>query len=212
MHAWTTEEELATVGRDRTPAGQTWEFIGTNYLLLGLIIEHVTGRPVAEVLRSGVLDGEGYERLIYQPDERPTEPMAMPSGVPADTFDEAGGYLPSLARVTAEAAEANMASDAMSLARWFRALCAGQVVSPTTLDEMTDFEKWPEFALGIWDRRYDYGDGSGALGLTGEDDEGYTTAAMCFQDPGMVVVVLANAAGHDVGTTVGRLMDAASSS
>jgi hypothetical protein len=157
------------------------------------------------------LDGEGYARLIYQPDERPTEPMAMPSGVPADTFDEVGGSLPSLARVTAEAAEANMASDAVSLARWFRALCAGQIVSPASLDEMTDFEKWPEFALGIWDRRYDYGDGSGALGLTGEDDEGYTTAAMCFQDPGMVAVVLANAAGHDVGTTVGRLVDAASS-
>jgi hypothetical protein len=76
---------------------------------------------------------------------------------------------------------------------------------------MTDFEKRPEFGLGIWDRRYQYGDGSGALGLTGEDDEGYTTAALCFQDPGIVVVVLANAAGHDVDTTAGNLVDAASS-
>ena len=59
LHAWTIEEELSTVGRKRTPAGQTWEFIGTNYLLLGLIIEHVTGRPVAEVLRSGVLTAKG---------------------------------------------------------------------------------------------------------------------------------------------------------
>ena len=77
---------LATVGPERGPVGQTWEYIGTNYLLLGLIIEHVTGRPLAEVLRSGVLDGDGYERLIYQPDERPTDPMAMPFGDPADTL------------------------------------------------------------------------------------------------------------------------------
>jgi D-alanyl-D-alanine carboxypeptidase len=210
LHAWTIEEELATVGRKRTPAGQSWEFVGTNYLLLGLIIEQVTGRSVAEVLRSGVLEGNGYERLIFQPDERPTEPMAMPLGASADTFDEDGGSLPSLARVTAERAEANMASDSPSLARWFRALCAGQVVSPVSLDEMTDFEKRPEFGLGIWDRRYEYGYDSGALGLAGVVDEGYRTAALCLQDPGIVVVVLTNANEHDVDTTAGNLWRAAS--
>ena len=210
LHAWTIEEELATVGPERTPAGESWQFVGTNYLLLALIIEHVTGRSVAEVLRSGVLSADGDERLIFQPDERPTEPMAMPSGAAADTFDEVGGSLPSLARVTAENAEANMASDAPSLARWFGALCAGQIVSPASLDEMTDFEKRPEFGLGIWDRRYEYGSDSGALGLAGVADEGYRTAALCFQDPGIVVVVLANAAEHDVDTTAGDLWRAAS--
>ena len=83
LHVWTLEEKLATVAPERSPVGQAWEYIGTNYLLLGLIVEHVTGRPLAEVLRNGVLDGEGYERLIYQPDERPTDPMAMPLGASA---------------------------------------------------------------------------------------------------------------------------------
>jgi D-alanyl-D-alanine carboxypeptidase len=208
LHAWTPEEELATVGPERGPAGQEWDFVGTNYLLLGVIVEHVTGRPLAEVLRSGVLDGDGYERLIFQPDEPPTEPMAMPLGAPAHTFDENGGSLPSIARVTAERAEANMASDAPSLARWFRALCSGQVVSPASLDEMTDFDKRP-FGLGMWDRRSEYGWGSGALGLTGEVEKGYRTAALCFQDPGIVVVVLANADEYDVDATAGDLVRAA---
>ena len=66
-------------------------------MLLGLLVEHGTGRPPAEVLRSGVLDGDGYQRLIYQPDERPTDPMALPSDASADTFDQGGGFLPSLA-------------------------------------------------------------------------------------------------------------------
>jgi D-alanyl-D-alanine carboxypeptidase len=210
LHAWTIEEELATVGAKRGPVGGNWEFVGTNYLLLGLIVEHVTGRSVAEVLRRGVLDGDGYERLIYQPDEPPTKPMAMPSGAPANTLRVNGGSLPSIARVTAENAEANMASDAPSLARWWRALCAGQVVSPASLNEMTDFEKRPEFGLGIWDRRSEYGWDSGALGLTGLVEKGYRTAALCFQDPGIVVVVLANADDHDVDATVGSLVDAAS--
>ena len=80
LHAWTPEEVLATVGPARRPAGRRWEFSATNGFLLGLIIEHVTGRPLGEVLRRGVLDGDGFERLIFQPDERPTKPIAMPSG------------------------------------------------------------------------------------------------------------------------------------
>ena len=209
LHVWTLEEKLATVAPERGPVGQAWEYIGTNYLLLGLIIEQVTGRPLAEVLRSGVLDGDGYERLIYQPDERPTDPMAMPFGASADTFDEDGGYLPSIANATMFTSEGAMASDSPSLARWFRALCAGQVVSPASLDEMTDFDKRPEYGLGIIDRRGEYGWDSGALGHTGLAREGYTTAALCFQNPGIVVVVLANAE-HDVDTIAGDLWQAAS--
>jgi D-alanyl-D-alanine carboxypeptidase len=208
LHAWTTDEVLATVAPERAPVGQTFEYRGTNYVLLGLIVEHVTGRPLAEVLRGGVLDGDGYERLIYQPDERPTEPMAMPYGASADTFDDVGGYLPTLAAATAVNAEGAMASDSLSLARWFRKLCAGQVVSAASLDEMTDFSRRPEYGLGIIDRRGEYGRDSGALGHTGALF-GFTTVALCFPNQGIVVVVLANAE-HDVDTLAGNLVQAAS--
>ena len=105
--------------------------------------------------------------------------------------------------------EGAMASDAPSLARWFRALCAGQVVSPASVDEMTDLHERPEYGLGIWDRRSEYGSDSGAFGHTGLA-EGYRTAALCFQNPGMVVVALANSEEHDVDTTAGNLLRAAS--
>ena len=210
LQTWTTGEVLGSVGTERGPVGQNWEYVGTNYLLLGLIIEQVTGRPIAEVLRSGVLEGDGYERLIYQPDERPTNPMAMPSGGPANRFDDYGGYLPSLAAVTVGATEDAMASDAPSLARWFKALCAGQVVTPASLEEMTDFDERPEYGLGVMDRRFEYGGDSGAFGHVGSAFLGYTTVGLCFQDPGIVVVVLTNAHEHDVDTVAGDLWRAAS--
>lgn len=206
LHVWTTDEKLATVAADRGPVGQDWEYIGTNYLLLGLIIEQVTGRSVAEVLRSGVLAGNGYQRLIYQPDERPTEPMAMAVEPIAtvDAFRNGGGYLPSLAVATMFGSEGGMASESTTLARWFRNLCAGQVVSPRLLDEMADFVERPGYGLGVIDRSAEYWPGSGALGHKG----GNITVALCFQDPVGVVVVLANAE-HDVDTLAGDLVRAA---
>ena len=206
MHVWTVEEKLATVPAERGSVGQDWEYTDTNYLLLGLIIEQVTGRPVAEVLRSGVLTGDGYKRLIYQPDERPTHPMAMTVelGASADTFAEGGGYLPSVAMVTMFSSAGGMASDSMSVARWFTSLCAGQVVSLASVDEMTDFDERPGYGLGIIDRSGEYWPGSGALGHKGST----TTVALCFQSPVSVVVVLANAE-HDVDTLAGRLVQAA---
>lgn len=206
LHAWTVGEKLATVAPDRGEVGQDWAYIGTNYLLLGLIVEEVAGRSVAAVLRDGVLAGEGYERLIYQPDERPSDPMALPNAAPEDAFDDGGGYLPSINNATMFTSEGAMASDALSLARWFGALCAGRVVSPASLDDMTDFIRRPEYGLGIWDRRPEYGAASAALGHTGLAREGYRSAALCFQEPASAVVVLANSAEeHDVDSTAGRL-------
>ena len=208
LHVWTPEEVLATVAPERGPVGQEWEYRGVNYMLLGLIIEQVTGQPVAEVLRNGVLAGGGYERLISQPDERPTAPMAMPFGATANSFDAVGGYLPSLAGVTAVEFEGGMASDSMSLARWWSGLCSGQVVSRESLDDMTDFVERPDYGLGIIDRSGEYGSDSGALGHTGNFN-GFTTVALCFPNDGIVVTVLANAE-HDVDTAAGNLVQAAS--
>jgi D-alanyl-D-alanine carboxypeptidase len=146
---WTPVELLEQVSADRTPAGDRFEYTSTNFLLLGLVIEHVSGRPIVEVLRDGVLRIEGVERLIYQPDEVPTEPMAMPFGESAHVLEVGGGFLPSLGIVTEVRTAAAMASDAPSLARWWRAFCAGEIVSQASLTEMTIMHEG--YGLGLYE-------------------------------------------------------------
>ena len=90
------------------------EYGNINYLLLGMVIEEVTGRPVAKVLRDGVLGIDGVERLIYQPDEVPTQPIAIEKGQSTEVLESMGGFLPSLA-LTSDGAAAAMASDSF---RW----------------------------------------------------------------------------------------------
>ena len=187
QHRWTAREVLALVARDRVRAGTTYEDSSTNYMLLGLIIEEARRRPLATVLRGGALGGDGLERIVYQPDEAPSEPMAMPAAESTAALEDGGGYLPSLAGVTAAGPAGAIAADSASLARWWRALCAGEVVSPASLAEMTTFRDG--YGLGLSDDTETFR--ASAVGHGGVQ-AGYAAYAGCLPDDGSVVVVLAN--------------------
>jgi D-alanyl-D-alanine carboxypeptidase len=188
-HAWTMDEMLALVPRRRTSAGKEFDYSSTNYLLLGLILEHAYSRPLAQILHDGVLDGPGLTRLVYQPAERPTPPMATPGGAAALPPGRGGGYLPSLAGATAAGPAGAMASDSVTLARWWGRLCAGQIVSKMSFETMIDFERTPDYALGIADRSSQAA--PAAVGNKGEH-VGFVALAECRPDIGAVVVVLIN--------------------
>lgn len=184
------------------------------YLLLGLLIEHLRGRPVAEVLRAGALAVDGVDRLVFQPDEKPTEPMAMPNGQSAAVLELIGGYLPSLAAAPAFPEAGGIASDSPSLARWWRALCAGGIVSQATLTEMSAFD--PDvpvfdggYGLGLWNPAY------GDVNAVGHGGElfGYMSWAACLPEEGAVIVVLSNRRVNSITEkllfgTLGPLVDA----
>jgi CubicO group peptidase (beta-lactamase class C family) len=85
-------------------------YASTNYVLLGAIIEHVTGRPLAEALRADVLDDPGLDGLVY----------TVEDALAGDGF----GVL----------------ATPGSLARWGYELYGGSVLSDASLGEMTDFQ------------------------------------------------------------------------
>jgi D-alanyl-D-alanine carboxypeptidase len=192
QRAWTPSEILALLPPDRTPPGSHFLYAETNYLVLQLAIEHVRGRPLVDVLRDGgSLSVDGIDRLIYQPEERPSEPIAMPYGVAQDELSTRGGYLPSLASVSGNHASGAIASDSVSLAWWWRALCAGEIVSQSSLTEMSTFQPADNiggYGLGMYNPAVGYGP---AFGHTGELP-GYFSWAACLPNEGAVIVVLTN--------------------
>jgi D-alanyl-D-alanine carboxypeptidase len=91
------------------PGGEP-DYASTNYVLLGTIIERVTGRPLAEVLRSDVLGNPALDGFVYT-----VEDALASDGWGVQTTPG-------------------------SLARWGYELYGGFVLSDASLREMTDFQ------------------------------------------------------------------------
>lgn len=202
---WTLSEVLALIGEARHPVGSSFEYADTNYNVLGVVIEHVRKRPLIDVLRDGILRVEGTERLIYQPDEAPTEPMAMPLGESRDALKKGAGFLPSLSDASSAGPAGAMASDSLSLARWWRAFCAGELVSEASLTEMTKFVGGSDgYGLGLFNPADPWGFGVGHTG----GNFGYSSWAGCMPDDKAVVVILSNFSIDDLGGSARPLVRA----
>lgn len=189
LRRWTPAELLDLVPSQRTRPGKRFEYASTNYLLLQLMVEHVRGRPMAEVLRADVLSGPGLERMVFQPDEAPRGPVATSNAGRPGLFAEGGGYLPSLAGASAARGAGGIASDSVTLARWWAQFCGGEIVKPATLREMAaDPDPDEGYALGLVENT-DPGmpPSIGHFGL----HVGFSTWASCYAD-GIVVVALSN--------------------
>jgi D-alanyl-D-alanine carboxypeptidase len=137
------------------PAGQGYNYADTNYILVGLIIEKVTGRSLYELIDEKILKPYKLERTI------PSNSSTLP--------EVANGYLedgPVIVngrfRINPqwEWAGGGFASTAEDLARWGHLLYDGEVLAPASLDEMiksTSTGEGAGYGLGVMISRSNFG-------------------------------------------------------
>ena len=107
-----------------------WDYASTNYVILGMIIEQVTGRMLADEMRQRIFDPLGLEHTFFPPQE----PIRI---------DLAHGYSNRVdqtqAPMTFVFATANIVSTASDVRRFAQALFEGQLLEPATFALMTSF-------------------------------------------------------------------------
>ena len=140
------------------PRTRDAEYSNAGFEIAGLILRRAAREPVAAVMRREVFRTPGGDGLAMQPAERPRTPHAhsywYPDGLttePADVSDD-GPLLPSRTWAGRASAAGGLAGDVPSLARWAHGLLGGNVLSPASLREMTDFHSFPElegYGLGL---------------------------------------------------------------
>jgi D-alanyl-D-alanine carboxypeptidase len=202
MRNWSVREVLATVPAGRSKPGDRFVYEDANYMLLGMVVAQATGQTTTAALRSGVLADPRFAALVYQPEEKPRGPLALPhvdGRLRPDILARGGGFLPS----KAEASEANgsgcMASDAGSLALWGYQLFGGAIVSPQAIQAMTNFvggDLGP-YGMGVFDQtRLANGYFAPTVGNGGDDDGGYSSVLSVLPGQGIAIAVLTNEAGN----------------
>jgi len=142
------------------PPGEQYHYSDTAYVILGLVIEHLTGQSLHAQLRTRIFDPLGLDHtyLAYASDPDSTK----------WEFDVADFYLGPLAAVTAginmsfDWAGGGEVSTARDLNQFLYGLLSGQLFQQAgTLDEMTNWHALPGiteptlgFGLGIYCNRY----------------------------------------------------------
>jgi D-alanyl-D-alanine carboxypeptidase len=129
-HAWSRAEILKTIGGPWFMPGKGWAYSNTNYLLLGMLIERVTGSRLHDVLAARFTAPLGLTstRLIG-PGEAADDGLLDPSW--ASAFWGSGAT----------------ESTVDDLVRWGEALYGGALLKPETLRRMTAFNK-DDYGLG----------------------------------------------------------------
>ena len=158
--AWNPRELVGYAARFR-PAFQpgapnAFDYSSTNYVILGMLVEQVTGRPLAQEMRQRIFEPLALRATFFAPDEPVTGHQAH--------GHMAGRDLPHVG-LSFAFATANMVSTVDDVQRFMRALYGGELLRAETLQAMYTFVngkgqyKMPalEYGLGLMRNRLPVG-------------------------------------------------------
>ena len=220
---WTPRDMLGLIeSRPRLSApGEGWFYSGSNYVVLGLLVEETTGATLSEELRRRILDPLGLADTELP--GLPSTPAGLTRGyLPADN-----PVLPGPGPDPVDVSEVEpfgwggggMVSSARDIARFLPALLGGELLAPRMYAEMfsTVLSDWDEsdgYGLGIeevtslWGiEQSTCGSAWGHFGFS----LGYTTIALGSRNGDRHVVVMFNThpLSEETWPVLGRLTWAA---
>jgi CubicO group peptidase (beta-lactamase class C family) len=149
---WKPLDTLAYAKGQPSAPGTHVTYSSPNYLLLAVLIEKLTGGPLAAAYHADLIRPAGLDRIAVQDSDRPTPPLAVPPKRlhigPAD------GYLPCRSVASATAGTmGGIAADAPTVARWGYQLYGARAVPSQTAQMMitapTPEEIFPQIQYGL---------------------------------------------------------------
>ncbi|MFE2879564.1 serine hydrolase domain-containing protein [Streptomyces roseus] len=114
------------------PPGARFDYSNTNLILLGLVVEKVTGRPLHEVIAQDVLAPAGLRHTVFPTSAAMPDPYAhgYTDQTASGRIEDSTHWNPSWAW-----AAGAMISDLQDLRSWARTLATGRLLTPATQAE-----------------------------------------------------------------------------
>ncbi|WP_438027449.1 serine hydrolase domain-containing protein [Sorangium sp. So ce233] len=169
--------------------GSEWAYSNTNYILAGLIVEKVTGRPLNEEITTRVIERIGLQSTYLPGVGEQSIKGCHLKGYHTDTV---GGELQDVTEMDTSFgwAAGQVIGTPSDLNRFFTALFGGELLEPAQLDELRTTVEVPggdRYGLGVFSRPLSCG---GVLWGHGGDIPGYHTRGGVTEDGRSVTVVL----------------------
>jgi len=202
LKRWTPAERVAYILGTQPPfeAGRGWDYSDTNYIVLGAIVERITGRTLEAEIRRRVLDPNHLAGVI------PSDSVVLPGVVQGYAgADNPFGHQPRMIRdgrfivnPQFEWAGGGYATSAPELARWAALLWGGHAFGRALLGQVVDGVAAPALGNGV---RYGLGVivRDGALGPSWGHSgyfPGYLTDVRYYPRQGFAVAVQVNSSAR----------------
>lgn len=207
---WTPQMVLSKLsGAPYCVPGACYHYSNTGFILLGLVIEAETGKPLGTVWRERFFTPLGMSATYFQGDGPPPSTSARGYKTKAGNvaINDGSAYRPTESEGTVIWAAGGIVASAPDIARWGRALYSGDVLSDASLARMTAFTFHPEKQGGY------YGMGTRMRKFQAYNMEGHTgtlrafNAAMWYLPAlDLTVVVLTNRTGIDANALTDALL------
>lgn len=161
--------------------GDRNEYSNTNYVLLGFIVENLTGQSYADALQTRICDRVGLKHTRYMSEPDPAKNVATAFARIGDSWKPQPQTHPSIPH----GAGAIM-STATDLSRFIEALHQGELVSPESFDEM----KPKDLGMGLGLFMFPFGQ-KRAIGHNG-GISGFQSSLAHFEEDNVSVALLGN--------------------
>jgi D-alanyl-D-alanine carboxypeptidase len=204
---WDPDELLSYVLDEEASfaAGEGWEYSDTNFILLGMIMEEITGEACYDLIQTQILDPLGLDDTV--PSNSPEIPgLIQGYAGPQNPFGGTDEVLLADGRFVInpqfEWAGGGFASTAEDLARWARALYTGKAFDPSLLPIMLEgvparLGPGSRYGLGVILNDTPAGPSQGHSGFF----PGYLTEMAYFPELDVAVALQVNTS---VGRALGR--------
>jgi D-alanyl-D-alanine carboxypeptidase len=199
MRTFTPVERLAYLFDSEAPfpAGKGWEYSDTNFILVAMVIEAVTGRKAYDEINDRLLVPLGYKATV--PSDRPDIP-GLVQGYAGGEENPFGGFDETLknGRMVInpqfEWGGGGFASTSQDLARWMQDFHIGMAFNGELLDQVYDgvpVRLGPNAAYGLGTTMMGLPTSGTAFGHSGFMP-GYRTEAYYFPDYGFALALQIN--------------------
>lgn len=198
---WTYADALQFIAEEDAyfEPGTGFHYSNTNYIILGLIVESVSGRSFADMLDSRIIQPFNLDNTYYFHDRTKPEELAhgycdmYGNGQICDATEFTMGHM---------TPDGGIISTAGDMSVFLNLLLYGDILEQSTLNLMTERteagESGDEYGLGLAFTKTDYGIAAGHSGSM----YGYNAEMYTFPESNVTYILLVNGSGKTISAKI----------